>query len=334
MGKTFFSICSHECIDIFYRPSKGVLAALNRIEIISKIEKFQNIKDFNGITHLINCNKFKTSLKDLEVDSWFIDAALNNGKLWQHMHEYNYAKKENLISEFQFLWNNYEYAEIRHLRRIRDLTKNYGYNFETLIKYLNEEMHYQGIMPLFYDDNNIYDDGNFYNNCDYEGIDLLKQYIECQTDNNYEKYPRNLRTELDKSYYRMQIVENQRLNEKSKVNFEKLKAFEFEDENYCVIAPQSTKDIVSEGNALRHCVANYAKSTAEGRYKVVFMRRTSDKNAPFLTISLSGNKNIKAHYIRGKRNREADMQELKFVGKYNNYLKSQCALLKENVEVS
>lgn len=333
--KTFFSICSHESIDIFYNRPKAVL---NRIEIISKIEKFQNIKDFNGIAHLIYCNKFKTSLKDLEVDSWFIDAALNNGKLWQHMHEYNYAKKENLISEFQFLWNNYEYAEIRQLlhynRYLRDLTKNYGYNFETLIKYLNEEMHYQGIMPLFYDDHNNNYDGNFYNNCDYEGIDLLKQYIECQTDKNYEKYPRNLKTELDKSYHRMQIVENQRLNEKSKVNFEKLKAFEFEDENYCVIAPQSIKDIVNEGNALRHCIANYARSTAEGNYKVVFMRRTSDKNAPLLTIHLSGKKNIKAHYIRGKRNREVDMQELKFVGKYNNYLKSQCALLNENVEVS
>jgi len=331
--KTFFSICRQENINIFYRPSKSVLAVLNRIEIISKIEKFQNIKDFSKITHLINCNKFKTSLKDLEVDSWFIDAALNNGELWQHIYEYNYAKKENLISEFQFLWNNYENTEIRHLyQRTRDLTKNCGYDFGTLIKYLNEEMHYQGITPLFYDNNNYYHID--YNDCHYSGLDLLKQYVECQTDDNYEKYPRNLKTELDKSYYRMQIVENQRLNEKSKVNFEKLKAFEFEDENYCVIAPQSIKDIVSEGNALCHCIANYAKSTAEGNYKVVFMRRISDKNAPLLTISLSGKKNIQAHYVRGKNNREVDSQEFKFVKKYNEYLKSQCALLNENAKAS
>jgi hypothetical protein len=313
--QTFFKICRH--CDISLLKSRGAgKATLNRIEIISKIEKFQNLSSYDGIDKLVRNSKFKTSLKDLGLDSWFIDAALKDGNLWHHISEYQNAKKSNLISEFQFLWNNYNYTNICRLyKKLGRLIKDHDYDFIKTIDYLNEGMNNHGIK---------YKDDSPYYNCDdnYKvAIDLLLDYVKFQTDKNFEKYPRNLKTEVDKAFYRKKLIESKALYEASKENFQKLKALEFEDENYCIIAPQSIEDIVKEGSVLNHCVANYARKVASGRSRILFMRKITNKNIPFITISLSGNKIEMAR--RKNNNLVYDSSvEKTFLNKYTNHLKS------------
>lgn len=325
--KTFFAICKDQDINILHH-STSEKTLINRIEIISKIEKFQNLKSFNGIDQLIRNSKFKTSLKDLGLDNWFIESALKNGDLWRNINSYQSAKKQNLTAEFQFVWEKYSCSNtcselhFFYNSRIKNLIENHNYEFKTLIEYLNEGMHNQGIRPLFEEYNDDIDEDLYYYLGEDDSIDLLNKYVKFQTDENYEKYPRNLTTEVAKAYCRKKIIENQHLSETSKENFEKLKSFEFEDDQYCVIAPQSIKDIIDEGRSLKHCIANYAKNVAKGHTKVVFMRNKSNKNSSLLTILLSGTKKIKTEMVRGNRNRYADRIELSFLTKYNKHLKT------------
>ena len=71
-------------------------------------------------------------------------------------------------------------------------------------------------------------------------------------------------------------------------HLEKAKEFIFDDdEKYCVIAPTSPTDLITEGNMLHHCVGSFIDSVANGRTNIVFIREKSDINKPFFTAEIS-----------------------------------------------
>ena len=68
-----------------------------------------------------------------------------------------------------------------------------------------------------------------------------------------------------------------------------MKRYGFENDEFFIRAPSSSREIVKEGEVLKHCVARYAGRHAAGQTTILFMRR---KNAPFTpvwTIEMRGN---------------------------------------------
>ena len=62
----------------------------------------------------------------------------------------------------------------------------------------------------------------------------------------------------------------------------------------------SYRELVTEGQKLKHCVANYAKSYAQGQCKLFCIRRETAPEEPYYTLEL-GKDNALRQY-RGYRN--------------------------------
>lgn len=78
----------------------------------------------------------------------------------------------------------------------------------------------------------------------------------------------------------------------------------YENEEYCVIAPNSEKDFAKEAITLNHCVNSYVDKVREGKKIILFIRRKQRPNAPFFTAELTKDNVIKQ--VHGRNNRNVD----------------------------
>ena len=64
------------------------------------------------------------------------------------------------------------------------------------------------------------------------------------------------------------------------------KQYEARSDEYMLVVPAEVSDLVDEGNALSHCVGKmgYDKKMADGISLIMFCRRKSDPNTPFVTV--------------------------------------------------
>lgn len=76
-----------------------------------------------------------------------------------------------------------------------------------------------------------------------------------------------------------------------------MERYGFEDSEFCIRPPSSSREIISEGKYLRHCVGRYAGSHAAGRTNILFMRRKSHPFTPAWTIEIRGTSMIQ---VQGK----------------------------------
>ena len=79
-----------------------------------------------------------------------------------------------------------------------------------------------------------------------------------------------------------------------------LKEYEWEKDGLFIRPIGSLKELVEEGGKLKHCVASYAKSYAEGSCKLFCIRRQSDPDTPYYTLELGKEDNLVQY--RGYRN--------------------------------
>lgn len=77
------------------------------------------------------------------------------------------------------------------------------------------------------------------------------------------------------------------------------KKYAYAADGYQIIVPKNGEQIIEEGRVLQHCVGGYAERHLKGKTVILFMRRDSEPDEPFLTIEMDG-KNLKQ--IHGFRN--------------------------------
>lgn len=97
--------------------------------------------------------------------------------------------------------------------------------------------------------------------------------------------------------------------------FEKKKRNElfYEDKEYSIILPSSSKDIISEGTSLNHCVSSYVDKILKGDTYIIFLRKTENKEQSLVTLEIHDKKIVQA---RGSYNRALEECETKFLIKY------------------
>lgn len=75
--------------------------------------------------------------------------------------------------------------------------------------------------------------------------------------------------------------------------YQKLMArYGFSDGEFFIRAPSSSREIIQEGQILRHCVGRYAGAHAKGTTTILFMRRSKNPFLPAWTIEVNGDKVI------------------------------------------
>jgi len=349
--RTFFKICADfdECFSnpIFLRNK----SATTKIELLSKIKTIQEMCDkgsaglIDFITKIINDKNFKTSLSDIGIDSWFLESLSENNDIFVHLDDYKFAKEKNQVDLFRDLWQDHGLGCFKELTKRSKELVSCGYELKKLTQYLINDLPHQGLPPLiehvdaskYYLDH--YEDYHCYSDFDYDCIvsqdsglvfnfysmSLLAEYVKLnEKEQGYDKYPKNLRTAIDLIKYRKIINKNQHLEKMYEKVLEKLKRFEyFDDEEYCVIAPKSPKEIVLEGKFLEHCVGGYVNRVVHGKTNILFLRKKKQINSPLMTLQLSNGEIPKITMACGRHNRrpEKNTSEYVFLEKYKRSFK-------------
>lgn len=97
-------------------------------------------------------------------------------------------------------------------------------------------------------------------------------------------------------------IEQQRWNKMTEKK--KWSKWEFEDDDFAVVAPSQPEDLATEGITLHHCVKSYISKVAAGDTNIMFIRKKEDLNKPFFTVEVSNDGNIEQ--VHGACNCNAD----------------------------
>ena len=122
-----------------------------------------------------------------------------------------------------------------------------------------------------------------------DAIDLLTDYvsmcIQCNTvpviDTN------SLKREHDVMMRNFWLVKQDIDNEKFDSIAPRFQKYEYEEDNYVILAPKSASDIINEGVRQRNCVGSYIKRVTSGHEMIMFMRKKSAPDKSFVTISMN-----------------------------------------------
>ena len=76
----------------------------------------------------------------------------------------------------------------------------------------------------------------------------------------------------------------------------RVKHLSFSEGDYMTVIPQTTMDLVREGEALHHCVGTYIDSYAKGSTNIVFLRRREHLDQPLITVEVTNEGFMKQCY--------------------------------------
>lgn len=82
---------------------------------------------------------------------------------------------------------------------------------------------------------------------------------------------------------------------------ERMKKYSFELDGLRIVFPLTAASIRKEGKALHHCVGGYAERHIKGVLTILFLRKTSAPNTPYVTIEMDGNRIMQIHGYDNER---------------------------------
>lgn len=76
--------------------------------------------------------------------------------------------------------------------------------------------------------------------------------------------------------------------------------WEFENDEFCIVVPQTSEDFKREGDSQQNCVYTmYLQKVIEGNTNVVFVRRKSEPEKSFITCEVDNCGNMRQYYYKG-----------------------------------
>ena len=136
--------------------------------------------------------------------------------------------------------------------------------------------------------------------------------------------PHNLKHMHDRALSLVEIERNKNFDNGIRKVYETLhKTLEVEKNGLCVLMPKSSKALISEGNAQKHCVGGYCEKVASGRCIILFLRRASAKKKAFFTIELKPNFDLVQCRGQGNYDYRNDKEVVDFIEKYLKKIKEK-----------
>lgn len=169
------------------------------------------------------------------------------------------------------------------LSHIKELVKH-GYKLIELFDYLERADMYQAVEPS-------------------QALRLLSDYVNMALNMKvpYKKFPNSLKKEHDLMARRYKFAENKIYEDKLKEKINENKHLAYEKDEFSIVLPEDTTDLVREGSTLHHCVASYIKRIVSGDCFIVFLRQTNQKEKPFYTIEVRDGKVVQARGYANKK---------------------------------
>jgi hypothetical protein len=148
-------------------------------------------------------------------------------------------------------------------------------------------------------------------------------YIEMSTASgaSFDKYPKNFWTSHDNALKEFKLAENKNYDKliRKRSLSKELACLTYCTKNLIIRPVNSLKELCVESEKLHHCVRRYAKDVAFGGTNIFFIRDTSNKEEPFVTLELQ-RKRVKQ--CRAKYNARPSDEVISFVNNWcsmNNF---------------
>jgi len=205
---------------------------------------------------------------------------------------------DNTDEYFYDFFNIFSESYGRSRSTFLELVNTYNYEYKSLIKYLTNIKLFEGF--------NISG-----------AMTTLRDYARMNTviteGGKFDKYPHYLKVMHDITQRNHQAY-NEKCDELAfSVAVEKYEDLEYSDKEYSIIVPKESKDMKEEGSRLNHCVSSYVKYVIDETTKIIFMRRTDEKEKNLITIEVKGDE---IRQVRGKSNRLPEKDEKEFIKKF------------------
>lgn len=153
--------------------------------------------------------------------------------------------------------------------------------------------------------NMIADYFDYLRNCETLDYDMTSDFV---------LYPKNFKKAHDKSVV---DVQSKQLEKEYNMIAELLPSmhdkYDFSNDDFLIKAPDSGQDIISEGQALHHCVGTYVSRVAKGNTVILFIRRKKAPDKPYVTVEV---KNDKIVQVRGFSNKTPESDVSDFVEQF------------------
>lgn len=126
---------------------------------------------------------------------------------------------------------------------------------------------------------------------DYKDYLSMSEALGHDMRSNFVLFPKNLKEAHNRVNELTKIKVSKENNRKIVQMFKEMqRQYFFKSDDFVVLAPRSSKDIIREGDKLHHCVGRYVPDVANKRCAILFIRKTSEPQKPFCTVEVRGGK--------------------------------------------
>ena len=147
-------------------------------------------------------------------------------------------------------------------------------------------------------ENHFRDWQDYIRNCKKLGYDVTNEFIA---------FPKNFKEAHDHAADLVKEKQEQEAAQKQAVIRQKIASmyeglqeqYGWSNKKFCIAAPRSADEIITEGQTLHHCVGTYLERVAEGESIILFLRQNENPDTPFYTIEVRG---FNIAQCRGKYN--------------------------------
>lgn len=128
-------------------------------------------------------------------------------------------------------------------------------------------------------------------------------------------YPKNVYKAHDNTVKQIKVTQDIMLDEKIFKRLEKLsKNYGYSYKELIIRPAESTRELIEEGGALKHCVAtNYTEKYAKGETTILLIRKISELDTPYYTVEVRNNMVIQ---VQGKAHIRANKEVEEFMDKF------------------
>lgn len=183
---------------------------------------------------------------------------------------------------------------------IPTLIEKYNLDFQSLINYLFFDLYTQGINYIDESVLQLYDDTLNMQTLMYDG-------------KVRDKYPKHLKEAHDKVTLVYNLNQEYFDHQIAVKLHNECKNLEYKDENFCIITPEDSSELINEGISLHHCVGSYVEKVNKGKTSILFLRRTEAPDESLITIEYQDG-SIKQ--VRGLCERLMTTKEREFFDKW------------------
>jgi PcfJ-like protein len=303
------SLKSHEKIVEIYEK-------LCKLEVCQKLIKI--MIDGGSYASDKNIFVFNFNVKKFDIKKTIADYEWIVNNLYDEAWSINWFYKCEGVDRdvFKYAFENYKVLiDFQEESIPIDKLVKMGYEPKRLVDYICRDLPNQGFTTDDMEDDACSE--NFWYSCDF--IYDYANMSNSVSKDNYDRYPRYLKTYHDVAAKNFNLAKNTLFKNKFKNIASNFVKYEYSNEIYSVVRPQKAEDLSREGSVLNHCVASYVERVAEESTVIMFLRKNSDITTPFVTLEIQKNK---VRQSSGKNNSRVGIEESKFLKDYEKHLGS------------